>query len=160
MSLAMDCASVSVVTGTAGHHRQARRDGMTPRFEFVADGAQLIDVGPDEDDAGAVTAFGERRILRKKTVTRMNRVDARLDGGGDDRVDVEIAAGGCRGTDAQRAVGEPRGHGIDIRFRCSEDGFDAEFTAGADDAHGDLAAIRDHEPANARHVTGCTRMST
>ena len=63
----------------------------------------------------------------------------------EDRVGVEIALG--RGLPAERVrlVGEPDVQCVAIELGVDGDGLDAELASGADDAHGDLAAVGDQD---------------
>src|SRR5882757_3735734 len=58
-------------------------------------------------------------------------------------IEAKIAFARRGGTDRIRFVGEANVKRIAIHFAEDRDGFDAEFAAGADDAHGDFAAIGD-----------------
>ena len=63
--------------------------------------------------------------------------------GGDDVGDVEVAAGRRRGADAEALVGQLHGQRVGVGLGMDHDRADAELTAGADDAQGDLAAVGD-----------------
>ena len=59
-----------------------------------------------------------------------------------------FAATGGRGTDADAFVGEADVHGVGVGSRMHGDGRDAEILAGAQDAEGDFAAVRDEDFLN------------
>jgi hypothetical protein len=107
------------------------------------------------DEEEAVLARGTRQahVLGQKAVSRMNGVGFGPDRRADNRLDVEITAARLRRPDADRAVGEPCWHGVEVRLRSREHCLDAEVAAGADDADGDLAAVRDQDPPD-DHVGG------
>ena len=60
-------------------------------------------------------------------------------------VDAEITFAGRRGADEVGFVGEADMEGGAVGFAEDGDGADAEFAAGAEDAHGDFAAIGDQD---------------
>ena len=75
----------------------------------------------------------------------MDRVAARRRGGGDHGRDAQVALVRRRRADADRAVGEPRVQRAFVRGRVDRDRLDPELVQRADDADGDLAAVRDQD---------------
>src|SRR5262249_42055666 len=91
------------------------------------------------------------------------RMRGRAGGGGrwgDHGPDVEIALGRRRRPDAHGPVGEAHVQRALVGGRIDGHGLDAHLVEGADDAHGDLAAVRDqnareHQSASSgRPVSG------
>lgn len=80
-------------------------------------------------------------VLGEESVTRVDGLGSGAHRGVDHLLDVEVALPGRRGADQDRGVGlgdVPR-----LRVGLAEDGHgaDAHPLEGADDAHGDLAAV-------------------
>ena len=95
----------------------------------------------DEDEAGFLAGTGERGIFREESVAGVDGVAAGAAGYVDQFVDAEITFAGGRGADEVGFVGEADMEGGAVGFAEDGDGADAEFAAGAEDAHGDFAAI-------------------
>src|SRR5216683_4597614 len=72
----------------------------------------------------------------------MDRVGSRDLGSHDDGRNVEVAVRASRRADAHVLVGKADVQRILVGFRIDRDGFDAKLAAREDDAHRDLAAIR------------------
>ena len=99
-------------------------------------------VWADESELIFLADFGEVVILGQKAGTRMNSVSAGDERRADNVGDVEIALGRRGRADADGLVSEPHMQGIAVRFRIDRNRGDAQVTAGTDDPHGDLAAVR------------------
>ena len=126
---------------------------------------------PDEDQVVVGAGLGERRVLGQEPVARMDRVAAGRDGGGDDRRDAQVALGRSGRADADRLVGEPDVQRVAVGGRVDGDRLHPELPQSADDADGDLPAVRDQDapehrvrsrpagrrPAPARTAAGRTR---
>ena len=69
-----------------------------PRFFFAAHGQDGSTVRPDEGDARIFASFGKRRILRKKTKSRVDRVRTEFLGRFNDAANVEVAFCGLCGA--------------------------------------------------------------
>ncbi len=108
-------------------------------------GARDVGLGSDELDLGCLADLGEVGILAQETVAGMDRVDVGDLGGADHRRNVEIAARAFGRADANGFVGEAHVQAVAVGLRIHGDGLDPEILAGADDAHGDLAAIGDED---------------
>src|SRR3954468_2313198 len=65
-----------------------------------------------------------------------------------------------RRADAHRARSHARGQRITILLGSREHGLDAELAAGAHDAHGDLAAIRHQDAADAQRDSRASTSSS
>src|ERR1700674_239769 len=101
--------------------------------------------GTDENDAGFFTDAGERGVFGEKAVAGMDGVAAGAAGDVDELVDAEIAFARGRGAEGVGFVGEADVEGGAVGFAEDRDRADAEFAAGAEDAHGDFAAIGDQD---------------
>ena len=122
------------------HARESSRNGVRPRFEFVANGIKLLNRRTDETYAHAIASCGQLLILRKKTISRMNRVSFVRNSCGNDRFDIQITCRRVCGANANRSVSQSRAHGIQIRFGSCQHGFNAKPLTRSNDAHGDFAS--------------------
>jgi len=91
----------------------------------------------------ALAYFGEVRVLGQKSVTRMNRVDIAHLGRAHDPINFQITFRAWRRANANRFIRQLDVERIDIRFRIDREGANAKFSAGANDAQCNLAAVRD-----------------
>ena len=91
----------------------------------------------------ALAYFGEVRVLGQKSVTGVNRIDIAHFGGAHDAIDFQITFRARRRANANRFIRQLDVERIDIRFRIDREGANAKFSAGANDAQCNLAAIRD-----------------
>ena len=98
-------------------------------------------LGPDEGDAGVGAGAGEAGVLGQEAVTGVDGLRAGLFRHIQDHVAAQVRVGRARATDRPGLVGQPHVLRILVRFRIHRDGVDAEATAGADHATGDLAAV-------------------
>ena len=99
----------------------------------------------DELQAAGLAHFREIGVLREKSVARMHRVAVGDFGRADHRVNIQVAARALGGTDADGFVGEARVQAVAVGFGVDRHGADAQVLAGADDAHGDFAAVGDQD---------------
>ena len=128
--------------------RQQRQAGFlhrAPRARLVAHQANDFGIGADEPDVAGLADFREIGRFREKSVTGMDRVGAGDLRGADDRRHVQVALGAARRSDAHVFVGKPHVQRVLVRLRIHRDGFDAQLAARDDDAHRDLAAVRDQD---------------
>jgi hypothetical protein len=151
----------------ARHHRHARLDRQAPGGGLLAHERDGLAPGADEGEAGLLAGAGEVGVLGQEAVARVHGVGARAGGRLQDAVDPQVRLARRRGADRVGLVGAPDVEGRAVRVRVDGDGGDAEVAAGADHAHGDLAAVRDQdlaEGARARHqqlvTAGCCRASS
>src|SRR5207247_10128031 len=100
---------------------------------------------PDEMNITALTDFGEVRVLRQKSVTRMNRIDIAYFSGAHDAIDFQITFRARWGANANRFIRQLDVERINIRFRVDREGANAKFSTSANDAQCNLAAIRDKD---------------
>ena len=112
------------------------------RFFFFAHQPDDIGSRPDELDVTGLADFREVGVFRKQAVTGMDGVDVRDFGGADHRGNIEITLRQLRRSNANRFVGKAHMERIPVRLAVDRDRADAEFLACANDAQGNLAAIR------------------
>ena len=99
----------------------------------------------DERDVRLGARAREGRVLGEESVAGMNRIAARRARHADDFRDREIALARRRGANGISLVRQANVQGGAIRLAVNGDGRDTELAAGAQDAHGDLAAIGDQD---------------
>src|SRR5262245_39104024 len=92
----------------------------------------------------------------------MNRVGLRGACGVDDPVDGQVTLGRSSGTEATGAIGEGDMLRAGVGVRVHGDALDAELTAGANDANGNLAPIRDEHAFQhvSRSILACACRET
>ena len=81
----------------------------------------------------------------------MDGVGPPLAGGLDDVADVEVAVRRRRFADVVRLVGEAEVEGVAVDLGVDGNRGDAEFLAGAEDPHRNLATVGNKEPADGGH---------
>ena len=86
-------------------------------------------------------ARGNAGILCKKTVARMNRVAASAFNDIHNFVDAQITFARRRRADRVGFTGQAHMQGVAVGFAEHHGRWNAKFAAGAQDAHGDFAAI-------------------
>jgi len=77
----------------------------------------------------------------------VQRIAAGDGGGGEQPLDVEVALSCRRRADADHPVDHPCGQAVPIGVGDGKDGLETLLPAGSGDAHGDLPAVRDQDPA-------------
>ena len=127
-----------VAAGRYGHSCLAHR---LARGCLVAHGAHLFGGRADELDLAVLADLRELRIFGKESVAGVDRIDVADLGHADDAFDHEVTLRGGRGSDADGLIGQTDGQAVLVGLGINDYGFDAHFTAGADDPHGDFAAI-------------------
>jgi hypothetical protein len=126
------------------HHRHAGARREIARGDLVAQPAHGVGQRADENDARRRTGLGELGTLGQEPVSRVNRVDARLDGDAHDVLDVEIRLDRALAlADEIAFVGLGPMQREAVLARMNGHGANAELGGGAHHADGDLAAIRD-----------------
>ena len=127
----------------ARHYWHSCSAGAAAGRILITHGVHRADRRADEFDVAALTDFGEVRVLREKSVARMNGIDVADFRRAQDSIDLKItlAAGGS--TDADRFIGQLHMQGVNICFRINRQRANAEFFARANHAQRDLAAIGD-----------------
>jgi hypothetical protein len=131
------------------HAAMGARDDRNPvffrkigGFNFAAHGVDGGRRGSDEGNAGSLAQLGKLRVLGKKAVAGMDGIRSDSEGEIDDLLLVEEALHRPRADE----VGFISLLDVDaggIRLGIDSDRGDIQFAAGADDAHGDFAAICD-----------------
>ena len=134
----------------AGDDGDARRDHPLAGLRLARPSHRSrTGAGPTHVEPRVEDCLREGRVLGEESEAGVDERRARLAGGRDEllRDEVALARGGradrdgvVREADVERAA---VGLGVD------RDGRDSEVAAGADDPHGDLAAVRDEEPRRA-----------
>ena len=139
-----------------GHDRNPRPLGKGAGADLVAKAADGFGPWPDEGDAVGGAEIGQPRVFREEPVARMQRIAARADRRRHHSVDVEITCRRRRRPDADRPPRHAGRHGVPIRLGGADHRFQPRRVAGADDAHGDFAAIGDEDPFHAPPPSNAT----
>ena len=128
----------------AADDRHVRGHRCGPGARLVAEQFEGLHSRTDECHASPGAAPGEVRVLRQEAVARVQRVAARVHGGGDDLFDVEVRRrpGAVEGHRLVRLAGV-QGSGV-VRRRHRHRRH-AELRRRAHDADRDLAAVRHQE---------------
>src|SRR5437879_5176382 len=122
--------------GNARRRSQSSSGGLVPK--------QLKKLGgrTNEGDAGLFAGAGKRGILRKKTITWVDGVDALFFRERDDSRDVQVGFDGAfAGPDLVGFVCFKAMQGQPIFLRVDGHSAQAELVGGAKDTYGDFAAI-------------------
>ena len=143
--------------GRAGHRGQPVARQQVARARLGGEPLQHLGRRPDEGQAVGPGHLGERVVLGEEAVARVDGVTAGDDGGRQDGRRREVAPLGLRRADADGLVGQLHGPRVAVGLAVGHDGPDAHAPARAQDAQGDLAAVRDedpleHQPASAGTV--------
>src|SRR5262249_7238631 len=129
--------------GLAGlDDRHARLAGDPLRLELVAAGAQSVRTRPDPRKARRAHGLGEVGALREESVAGMDRVGARLLRRAHVLLRVQVR------RDLDRLVRRARVQRAAVVRRDYADGPDSELAARAEDADGNLTAVRHEELAD------------
>ena len=107
-----------------------------------------VRLGPDPDQPGVDHRLREVGVLAEEAITGMDRLGARLLGGGNDLLADQIAFARRRRPDMHRFIGLPHMQRLGIGIRINRDRADTHLARGANDPAGDLAAIGDEERGN------------
>ena len=127
--------------GDAGDHRDAVGGDVLFGADLVPHGVQRVHAGADEGDPGLVQGAREVHVLREEAVAGMDGLGPGTAAGLDDRVDVQVALGGRGRPHPLGVIGLTDVECLDVRIRVDGHRADPQAAQGADDAHGDLAAI-------------------
>ena len=128
-----------------GDDRDADLLHRDPRRGLVVESREHVRRRTDEDEPVLLADLGEVRVLGEEAVPRMDRLRAREERRGHDRGNVQIRLAGVCRSDADRLVGEMHRKAVRVGLAVDGDRLDAELTARADHAHGDLPAICDED---------------
>ena len=131
--------------GGAGHDRRAAALGGEPARDLVAHLVDRRRRRADERHAHVGDRAGEVGVLGEEAVAGVDAVGAAVADRVEDGVGVEVALGRGLPAERERLVGEPDVQRVAIELGVDRDGLDAELASGADDAHGDLAAVGDQD---------------
>ena len=129
----------------AGRDRNASLAGAIAGGIFVTHEADRLRRGTDELDVATGANLGEMRVLRQKSITRVNRIGIADLGRADDAVDLEVALGTHGRPDANGLVGELHMEAVDVGLGINGHRLHAQFLAGANDTKGYFAAIGDQD---------------
>ena len=131
----------------AGDDGHTGGDGDLLGGDLVAHGVHAGHGRPDEGDAVLLTGLDEAGVLGQEAVAGMDRVDVVVLGDLDDGVDVEIGVDGAAlWIELIGLVGQSAEHRIFIFLGIDSDRGDAQIGQRAEDADGDLAAVRHQDP--------------
>ncbi len=111
---------------------------------FFAHHARHFRRRPDDDAAG-LHHLGEVGVLAQQSVTGMDGVDVGNFGSANHSGHVEIAIAQPWWPDADGLVGKAHMQRVAVGFAIDRNRLDAQFLAGADDAQGYLATIRNED---------------
>jgi hypothetical protein len=138
----------------AGHDRNTRPFHQDTARRLRAHGFHGRRRRPDEREPRGRARPRELRALREKSVSRVHErrrgPPRRIEQGGH----RQVALGGGRGAQPDRVV---RGRDVGRRavgVGVDRDGLDSEVAAGAKNAKGDFAAVRDEESHGQKPVAG------
>ena len=129
----------------AGHRVDARGLGQLLGLDLVAHGLDGVGVRADEGDPGGGESLLEFALLGQEAVAGMDGLGAGLLAGVDDAVDQQVALRRRCGTDVDGLVGHLDMQGVLVGIRIDGNRLDAQAARRADDAAGDLAAVRDQD---------------
>ncbi len=126
----------------ARQYRDTGRRRQLARGSLVAKKFQQCRRRAYESNSGLFAGARERRVLGKKAVSRMNRVNASFFGERDDPRDVQIGLDGTFARpDLVRLVGLKTVQAETVLLRIDPDGAKPKLGGRAKDADGDLAAV-------------------
>jgi len=136
----------------ARQHRHARLPHAVLGHDLRAQRGDRRRGRADEGDPGHGTCLGELGVLGEKAITRMDGVGAAGARRAEDPLDVEVALARRWRPDPQRLV--RLAHVKRARVRIGEHGNRAppETPRGAENAAGDLAAVRNQQGSHRRHI--------
>ncbi len=125
------------------HHRNSRPLRHLPRRRLVAQQIQQFRARPDEGDPRFRARLRQRRVLRQKSIPRMDRVHALFLGECYNTVNVEVSLHrphvlanriGLVGLETMQA--QP------VLLRINRHGAQSQFVRGAEDADSDFASVQ------------------
>ena len=129
--------------GRAGHDRHVRLAHRLPSPQLIAHRVDCVGMRSDPDQSRRDDAARERGVLCEKAVSGMNRLRARASRAVDELYAVEITPRRCRRPDVERFVGHLDVQRVAVGVGIDRDRRDPHLARRADDAHRDLAAVRD-----------------
>ncbi len=127
--------------GDAGHHGHVVGGHGLLGPDLVRHRVQGGHGRADEHDPGGLEGAGEVRVLGEEAVAGVHGLGAGAARGLDHGLDVQVGLAGRGGAEAHGLVRLKDVAGLRVRVGVHGHGADAEAAQGADDAHGDLAAV-------------------
>ena len=112
---------------------------------FVTHKANRLRRGTNKLDVATGANFGEVRVLRQKSISRVDRIGIANLRSADDAVDFEITFRTHSRPNANSLVGELHMEAVDVGLRVNSNRLDTQFPTGADNTEGDFAAIGDQD---------------
>ncbi len=135
-----------LVEGVRRHDRHARRDGDLAGRVLAAHLLHHRGAGPGQGDALVLERGREGRPLGEEAVAGVHDVGARAQGGVDHGPDVEVR------RHAHRRVGRAHVRRGRVEVGVDGDGAHAHRLRGAEDAQGDLTAVRHQYGSHVAHI--------
>ena len=127
----------------SARNRAERRFGKRLfRAGLIAQAGHAFGVRADEGDAVFPAGCGKLRIFGEEAVAGVDGLRAGEQRGGENALLAEVAVLRRGRTDADALVGEGDMQAVAVGLGVDGDGGNAHLLAGADDADGDLAAVR------------------
>ena len=146
----------------AGHDRDPSRVRDPSRGGLVPHPLDRPGWGTHEGEPGLFDGRGEMRPLREEPVPGVDQRGTRLLGRLEDRPDRQVGVGGEGGTEPVGLVRHLDVEGVAVGIGVDGDGGDPHLPTRPQDAHGDLAAVRDEQrgsfrrgPRHSRIVLPC-----
>ncbi len=127
----------------ASRHAEAKSVGELASGGFRAEGFHGFGGRTDENDSCVFAGAGERGIFGEEAIAGMDGVAVGTACDVDEFVNAEITFARRRGADGIGFIGQANMEGGAVGFAEDGDGANAEFAAGAEDAHGNFATIGD-----------------
>ena len=131
------------VRSRQNRHAHALHRGA--RLFLLAHHARYFRRRPNELDAARPAHFREVGVLAQQPIAGMDRIHIGDFGRADHRRNVEVAVGQPRRPNANRFVGKAHVQRVAVGLAINGDGLDAQFLAGANDAQGNLTAVRNQD---------------
>ncbi len=145
----------SVRDGLDGARRERRADllGHVARGDLVPELLDRLRRGADPGEPGVDDGTGEVGVLGEEPVAGVHGVGAGPAGHRDDLVDHEVGVRARGAVQRVGLVGEAGVEGVAVLVGVHRDRGLASVAGRADDADGDLAAVRDEDLADTGHGT-------
>jgi hypothetical protein len=131
--------------GGAGDQRRADFQRDLARLHLVAQRGDGGRWRPDPGQAGSDDGAREACVLGQEAVARMHRIGAAARGHRQQLVDVQVGLGRALAVQAIGLVGLARVQRVEVGIGIHRDRLHAVVGAGANDPHGDFAAVGDQD---------------
>ncbi|BDZ40897.1 hypothetical protein GCM10025865_01960 [Paraoerskovia sediminicola] len=145
----VDLGSVGHRVLRPGDERRAGALRDVARAHLVAESLDGRRGRTDPDEPGVGDGLGEVGALGEEPVPGVHGVGTGAARDVDELGDVQVRLGGTDPGERVGLVGERDVHGLTVRVGVHRHGGDPGVGAGADDADGDLAAVRDEHLGDA-----------